>query len=84
VFGLLVMMINILTLSYLVYKYRPGAKDNEHYRMIWIGAFATLLLNLSIGVFNTTLHHEHAILSAILLGLLLGSIHRTRTSRLPR
>lgn len=84
VFGFLVLMINILALSYLVYKYRPGSQDNEQYRMIWIGAFATILLNLSIGVFNTTLHHEHAMLSAILLGLLLGSIHRTRTGRLPR
>lgn len=84
VFGFLVQMITILALSYLVYKYRPGSKDSEQYRMIWIGAFATILLNLSIGVFNTTLHHEHAILSAILLGLLLGSIHRTKTSQLPR
>ena len=84
VFGFLVLMINILTLSYLVFKYRPDSKDNEHYRMIWIGAFATILLNLSIGVFNTTLHHEHAMLSAMLLGLLIVSILRTRTGRVPR
>lgn len=84
VFGFLVLMINILALSYLVYKYRPGSRESTQYRMIWTGAFAAILLNLSIGVFNTTLHHEHAILSAILLGLLLGRIHKSETSRLPR
>jgi hypothetical protein len=40
----------------------------------WIvmSSFNVVLINLGIGFFNTTLHHEHAILSMFVLGLLIS------------
>ncbi|MCK5360245.1 MAG: O-antigen ligase family protein, partial [Gammaproteobacteria bacterium] len=73
-YGLLIVVINILMLLFLVYKYRPN-DDDEHYKMLWTAAFSVLFLNLVIGIFNTSLHHEHALLSMIVIGLWLGKIH---------
>ena len=73
-FGLLVVLVNIIALSYLVYQYRPGPLACDDYKMIWLGAFGAILINIVIGLFNTTLHHENALLSVILIGLYLGKI----------
>ena len=75
IFGLLVVLINILMLLFLIYKYRPDSDDNDNYRMLWTAAFGVLFLNLVIGLFNTSLHHEHALLSMIIIGLWLGKTH---------
>lgn len=75
-FGLLVVLVNIFALSYLVYQYRPGPLAGDDYKMIWLGAFGAIFINLVIGLFNTTLHHENALLSVILIGLYLGKIDR--------
>ena len=39
---------------------------------IVISSFSVLLINLGIGFFNTTLHHEHAIFSMFVLGLMIS------------
>ena len=44
-------------------------KENE---WIIISGLSVTLINLLIGWFNTTLHHEHAILSMFILGLLIS------------
>jgi O-antigen ligase len=75
-FGLLVVFINILMLIYLIYKYRPQPEDTDNYSMLWSAAFGVLFLNLIIGFLNTSLHHEHALLSMIVIGLWLGKTHR--------
>lgn len=73
-FGLLVIMANIAVLAYLVYQHRPGPPRSNQYTMLWTGAFGVIFLNLLIGLFNTTLHHEHAMLSAIVVGLFLRNL----------
>lgn len=52
-----------------LWRSKPDAKSSEIYRMIWWGSFFVLVVNVLNGTFNTTLHHEHAILSYSLLGL---------------
>jgi O-antigen ligase len=39
---------------------------------LWGGAFSALFVTVVIGVVNTTLHHEHAILAVLLLGMWLS------------
>lgn len=75
-YGLLVVIINILMLIYLLTKYRPEPDINDDYKMLWTAAFAVIFLNLVIGVFNTSLHHEHALLSMIIIGLWLARIQK--------
>jgi len=74
-FGFFVVFINISMLIFLIYKYRPDSTDNGNYIMLWSAAFGMLFLNLIIGLFNTTLHHENALLSMIVIGLWLGKTY---------
>lgn len=74
-FGFFVVFINISILIFLIFKYRPDSKDDENYIMLWTAAFGMLFLNLIIGLFNTTLHHENALLSMIVIGLWLGKMN---------
>ncbi len=47
----------------------------------WIvfGSVGVVLVNLGIGVVNTTLHHEHAILSMFMLGLLISQYRQSQS-----
>ncbi|MDB4521875.1 O-antigen ligase family protein [Gammaproteobacteria bacterium] len=72
IFGLLVVFLNILMLIFLLYKYRPNKSDTSDYAMLWTAASGVIFLNLVIGIFNTSLHHEHALLSMVVIGLWLG------------
>ncbi|MDA9031039.1 O-antigen ligase family protein [Candidatus Pseudothioglobus singularis] len=49
---------------------------------VWIVAasFSVVSINLGIGFVNTTLHHEHAILSMFILGLLTSTYRQTMMS----
>jgi len=77
-FGFIVVFVNISLLLFLIIKYRPDSTDNENYVLLWNASFGVLFLNLFIGLFNTTLHHENALLSMIILGLWLQkTINRT-------
>ena len=42
-----------------------------------LSGIAVVLVNLGIGWVNTTLHHEHAILSMFVLGLLIAQFRMT-------
>ena len=56
--------------------YKVKFPENE---WILISSIGVLMVNILIGVVNTTLHHEHAILSMFVLGLLIGQ-HRITES----
>ena len=45
---------------------------------IVISAIGVVMVNLGIGLVNTTLHHEHAILSMYVLGLLIAQYRKTQ------
>ena len=52
-------------------------KENE---WITVSGLSVTLINLIIGLFNTTLHHEHAILSMFILGLLISQYRVNKQS----
>ena len=51
-----------------LFKFR-ATMDN---RWVFVSAANVILINLGVGWVNTTLHHEHAILSMFVLGLLIS------------
>ena len=50
----------------------PRARDPPIYWLNWTGAASALVASVCIGLFNTTLHDEHGLLSFILLGIWLS------------
>jgi hypothetical protein len=57
---------------WIIFKLRL-TKENE---WIVLSGISVLLINLGIGLVNTTLHHEHAILSMVVLGALISEYRR--------
>ena len=57
---------------WIIFKLR-STKGNE---WIILSSISVLLINLGIGWVNTTLHHEHAILSMFVLGILISEYRR--------
>ncbi len=57
---------------WIIFKLR-STKEND---WIVLSSISVLLINLAIGWVNTTLHHEHAILSMFVLGMLISEYRR--------
>ena len=57
---------------WIIFKLR-STKEND---WIIVSSISVLLINLGIGWVNTTLHHEHAILSMFVLGMLISEYRR--------
>ncbi len=53
---------------------RPAAGDPDLDWLLWGAAAGAFLVTAGAGVVNTTLHHEHGILAALLLGLWLSRL----------
>ena len=47
---------------------RPRLGDSPIKSLLWGGAFSGWFVTVFVGLFNTTLHHEHAILPLLLFG----------------
>ena len=62
---------------WIIFKLR-SIKENE---WIILSSISVLLINLGIGWVNTTLHHEHAILSMFVLGMLISEYRRAEHGR---
>jgi hypothetical protein len=63
----------------------PRARDPPLYWLNWTGAASALVASVCIGLFNTTLHDEHGLLSFMLLGIWLSyrQQRRAQTAALP-
>ena len=57
---------------WIIFKLR-STKEND---WIVLSSISVLLINLGIGWVNTTLHHEHAILSMVVIGMLISEYRR--------
>jgi len=57
---------------------RPMPRDPDRDWLYWGGAAAAWLVSAGAGLVNTTLHHEHAILAVLLLGLWLAHMRERR------
>lgn len=75
-FGLGVLMGLLLAWLYSLLRYLPGAQDNDLAWALWGGCFSAWLVTVGVGTVNTTLHHEHAILSMLMLGMWLAYLGR--------
>lgn len=53
-------------------RWRPRPGDSDHATLLWGAAASGWFVTVGAGIANTTLHHEHGILAALLLGLWLG------------
>jgi len=70
----------VLTLwLFAVFRYRPKIDDPDDDWLLWGSCFGAWIVTVGVGMVNTTLHHEHAILAVLLLGLWLSRV-RTRDS----
>ena len=58
------------------FRPRPGAADFAW--LAWGGAAAAWVVTTAIGTVNTTMHHEHGLLAALLLGLWLSTARSAR------
>lgn len=67
--GFSVIFLNLFYIGYLLYRHAPEPEDPSTYWMLWLSAAGVLQVVLINGMFNTTLHHEHGLLSALIIGL---------------
>jgi O-antigen ligase len=61
-------------------RLRPRRGDDDLAWLLWGGALSGWFVSVGVGTVNTTLHHEHAILATLLLGLWLARTARPRAS----
>ncbi len=70
----------LFLVSWLVFliKSRPGFKSTELYWALWGAALCAWFTDVGIGFVNTTLHHEHALMSMMILGLVLSCFYNAQ------
>lgn len=59
---------------------RPLPSDRDLAWLLWGGAASAWFVTCGVGLVNTTLHHEHGLLAALLLGLWLSTPSTRRAS----
>lgn len=77
-FGVGVLMGLLLAWLYSLLRYLPGTQDSELAWALWGGCFSAWWVTVGVGTVNTTLHHEHAILSMLMLGAWLAHLGQRR------
>lgn len=65
--------------AYLV-RYRPRRESPDEEWLLWGAAAGAWIVTTGAGLVNTTLHHEHGMLAALLLGLWLSRLRARRAS----
>jgi O-antigen ligase len=76
VFGSTVLLLVLGAWGYSLLRYRPRRTDPDEYWLVWGCASSAWLVTVLVGLVNTTLHHEHGLLAALLLGLWLSGQER--------
>lgn len=74
--GTLVMV--LLIWIFMLIKLRPNTQHSSSYLWSWGAALSAWLVTTGVGLVNTTLHHEHGILTCICLGLWLNRVKSSR------
>jgi hypothetical protein len=65
-------MAMLLALLLSLIRERPPAADDDEAWLSWGGAASAWIVTCGVGLVNTTFHHEHGILAALLFGLWLS------------
>jgi O-antigen ligase len=71
--GFLALLAFLFAAARLLWRRRPSADTDPLDATLWSGALGAWLVTTLGGLFNTTLHHEHALLTLLLIGLLVGA-----------
>lgn len=72
VLGFLPMLVLLAALGVALVRRRPAGDSAAFSQALWGGALGAWLILVVGGLFNTTLHHENAMLGMILMGIWLG------------
>jgi O-antigen ligase len=67
--GMLALAAVLLAWAVQLARGRPRAQDSDLDWLLWGGALSAWMISVTVGLVNTTLHHEHGILATLLLGL---------------
>ena len=67
--GSLPVVLLIISWAVLLARTRPGPDSDETDFLVWGASFSGWFVVVAGGLINTTLHHEHGLLAAILLGM---------------
>ena len=59
-------------------RYRPRPEEGNFAWLAWGSAASAWIVTAGVGAVNTTFHHEHGLLAALLLGLWLSTLSRVR------
>lgn len=70
--GAAVLLGVLLSWIYWLVRFAPQGNDEDLAWALWGGSFSAWFVSVGVGLVNTTLHHEHAILSVMLLGMWLA------------
>jgi O-antigen ligase len=70
--GLLPLLLLLFLSGRLLWRHRPLHSPDPLSRTLWAGALGAWFITTLGGLFNTTLHHEHALLTLVLIGLFKG------------
>jgi len=76
VVGALAVLAVLLAWAAWLVRRRPRPPDGDLDWVLWGGALSAWAITASVGLVNTTLHHEHGILATLLLGLWLTNLPR--------
>ena len=77
VVGFLALVAVLLLWLHRLKRHFPGRAGSDLAWALWAASFSAWFVTVFIGLVNTTLHHEHALLAVILLGLWLGEGRRS-------
>jgi len=66
----------LVALGIALVRRRPASTAPDDHWLLWGAAASAWLVTVGVGTVNTTLHHEHALLAAVLLGLWLARFSR--------
>ena len=77
-FGFSVLLAVLLAWLRWLRRFMPKKDDEALAWTLWGGSLSAWVVTVCIGVVNTTLHHEHAILSVLLLGMWLAYLRLER------
>jgi O-antigen ligase len=74
VVGATALSIVLLAWAATMVRYRPRRTDDDEEWLVWGCAVSAWVVTVAAGLVNTTLHDEHGILAALLLGLWLSRL----------
>jgi O-antigen ligase len=74
--GILPLLVFLAGIGLALLRSRPAAASTSFHQTLWSAALGAWVITSVGGVFNTTLHHEHALIAMIVFGIWLA---QTRT-----